>query len=160
MERVVDILTCGRWSRDLAEDRIRLNFDDRFRRRKRLVAASGREFLLDLPEPRILHDGDGLVLVSGTVVTVEAEEEDLLEVSSDDPSLLTRIAWHLGNRHQPVEILPACLRLRDDPVIARLLDSLGVSFHHIRAGFNPEPGAPGPRHHSMAQDPASRVAGG
>lgn len=158
MERVVNILKCGRWSLGLAEDRIRLDFDDRFRRRKRLVAESGREFLLDLPAPRLLRDGDGLVLVSGVVIAVEAQDEDLLEVASADAGLLARVAWQLGNRHVPVEISPGRLRLRDDSVMARLLDTFGIGYRPMRAGFNPETGAGGSAHSHAPAGSEAEVA--
>ena len=148
MERVVDILTKGRWAAGLAEDSVRLKSDDRFRRRKRYVTTKGREFLLDLPAPRLLRDGDGLVLFSGKVVAVEAEEEDLLEVASRDAADLIRLAWHLGNRHASVEVIPGRLRLRDDGVTRRLLDGLGLNYSLVRAGFDPETGAAtGPHTH-------------
>jgi urease accessory protein len=138
MERVVDILTKGDWSKALADDSVRLRSDDRFRRRKRYVSQGGRAFLLDLPAPRLLRDGDGLVLFSGAVIAVEAEDEDLLEVASDDAAELARLAWHLGNRHAPVELAPGRLRLRDDGVMRRLLENLGLEYRPLRAGFDPE----------------------
>jgi urease accessory protein len=158
MERVVDILTNGRWSLGLAEDSIRLSFDDRFRRRRRYVSVAGREFLLDLREPRLLRDGDGLVLDSGIVVAIEEQDEDLLEVASGDAGLLARLAWHLGNRHAAVEFAPGRLRLRDEAVLAALLDSLRVSYQRVRAGFNPETGAPAGAHADGHLQPAGEAA--
>ena len=145
MELVTEILPSGHWPRGQAADVVRLPYDDRFRRRRRYVSAGGLEFLLDLPEPRLLADGDGLRLGSGDVVAVEAMAESLLEVAGHSETL-ARLAWHLGNRHVAVEIAPGRLRLREDKVTADLLGRLGMPFTRLEAPFNPEPGVAGPGH--------------
>jgi urease accessory protein len=145
MDIVTEILPAGHWARGCAGDVVRLPYDDRFRRRRRYVAAGGLEFLLDLPEARLLADGDGLRLASGTVVAVEAMAESLLEVAGKSETL-ARLAWHLGNRHVAVEVAPDRLRLREDKVTVDLLVRLGVSFERLEAPFNPEPGVAGPGH--------------
>jgi urease accessory protein len=145
MDIVTEILPAGHWARGCAGDVVRLPYDDRFRRRRRYVAAGGLEFLLDLPEARLLADGDGLRLASGNVVAVEAMAESLLEVAGESATL-ARLAWHLGNRHVAVEVAPDRLRLREDKVTADLLARLGMSFVRLEAPFNPEPGVAGPGH--------------
>ncbi len=149
MERVTEILPAGAWPRAVAEDVVRLAYDDRLRRRKCHVGASGRAFLLDLPDVRLLADGDGLRLASGTVIAVEALPEALLEVAGD-PALLARVAWHLGNRHVAVEVGRGTLRLREDKVTADLLARLGVCAVPLSAPFNPEGGAHGALGHDRA----------
>ena len=76
--------------------------------------------------PRVLHDGDGLELDDGGVVAVRAADEAVCDISCATPAALARLAWHLGNRHLPVEIVPGALRIRDDHVIARCCEGLGA----------------------------------
>lgn len=121
---------------------VTLAFDDRHRRRLRLATDDGRHFLLDLPEARVLRDGDLLALDDGTLVQVRAAAEAVLEVSAPDPLALGRIAWHLGNRHTPTQILPGLLRIRADHVLEHLLtDHLGATVAAATAPFDPEGGA-------------------
>jgi urease accessory protein len=85
--------------------------------------------------------GDLLLLEGGGLIEVVAEAEPLIEVRAKDFDALARLAWHLGDRHVPVEILPNRLRLRADPAIETLLADLGARVVRIEAPFNPEGGA-------------------
>ena len=126
---------------------VTLAFDDRHRRRLRLATDDGRPFLLDLAQARALRDGDLLALDDGTLVRVRAAPEAVLEISAGDPSALARLAWHLGNRHTPTQILPGFLRIRPDHVLEHLLtDHLGASVRPVTAPFDPEGGAYGHAH--------------
>jgi urease accessory protein len=126
---------------------VTLAFDDRHRRRLRLATDSGQPFLLDLPEARVLRDGDLLALDDGTLVQVCAAPEAVLDVTASDPLALARIAWQLGNRHTPTQILPGTLRIRADHVLAHLLtDHLGAAVTATTAPFDPEGGAYGLGH--------------
>jgi urease accessory protein len=140
MERVTHILPAGQWPSSERRDIVRLTFEDRFRRRWRFTGIGGLSFLLDLPEARLLNDGDGLQLDSGSYVAVEAVSEPLLEVTATDADVLARIAWHLGNRHLPVQLGAGWLRLRADHVIEDLLRKLGASVQTLEAPFTPEGG--------------------
>jgi urease accessory protein len=106
-----------------------------------LKGERGLEFLLDRGEATLLRDGDGLVLQDGRVVAVQAAAESLLEITAENPDLLMRLAWHLGNRHLPTEIHARCLVIRDDHVIAEMVEALGGRVRMIQAPFNPEGGA-------------------
>ena len=129
----------------IPQDTVTLAYDDRHRRRLRLTTDSGLVFLLDLPEARALRDGDRLVLEDGRHILVRAAPEPVLEVRAADPLALTRIAWHLGNRHTPTQVLPGALRIRADHVLEHLLvDHLGALVTHMTAPFDPEGGAYGP----------------
>lgn len=124
-----------------------LAFDDRHRRRLRLTTDSGQPFLLDLPEARVLRDGDLLALDDGRLVLVRAAAEAVLDIRAADALALARIAWHLGNRHTPTQILPGALRIRADHVLEHLLtDHLGAAVAHATAPFDPEGGAYGHEH--------------
>src|SRR3546814_18530009 len=74
----------------------------------------GRGILLDMPRAVHLRDGDGLALDSGELVRVEAAPEPLIEITAPNMPLLLRLAWHLGNRHLPTQLLGDGMRLRHD----------------------------------------------
>jgi urease accessory protein len=82
-----------------------------------------------------------LRLEDGRLVEVLAEPEPLAEIRAADPLALTRIAWHLGNRHLLTEMLPKALRIRRDPVIEAMAEGLGARVIALEAPFNPEGGA-------------------
>jgi urease accessory protein len=96
---------------------------------------------LDFAEPARLRTDDALVLDDGSLVEIVAEPEPLIEVRAADLAVLARLAWHLGDRHVPVQILERRLRLARDPAIEALLQSLGAKAVAIEAPFEPEGGA-------------------
>ena len=162
MQYARQIVPAGQWRIDEQRDLVRLTFDDRFRRRWRFTGIGGLIFLLDLSEARLLNHGDGLQLDSGGFVAVEALPEPLLEVAMPEPAALARIAWHLGNRHLPVQLGAnkdngGWLRLRADHVIEDLLTKLGATPRRIAAPFTPEGGGYGnavpPASHHDHDDP-------
>lgn len=138
--RVLTVRPRGSFDPAQAVDAVHLDHDERARRRAVLTTRCGRRILVDLPRAYLLEPGDALELQDGSLVTVEAAEEALLEVRAD-PQTLLRIAWHLGNRHAPVQVLPGRLRLRTDPVLAELARRLGGEVVALRAPFEPEKGA-------------------
>jgi len=134
------VLPAGSWDEAAAIDRVLVDFDRRHRRRIVLATEQGREVLLDLPQAVRLRDGDGLP-VEGGIVRVCARPEALLEIHAHDDGELVRIAWHLGNRHLPVQLLGERIRIRADHVIAEMVEGLGGHVEAIEAPFDPEPGA-------------------
>ena len=140
--RVEGILAAGEWSGEPA-DRVVLDYDDRFRRRMGLVGVGGLKFLLDLPEPRLLRQGEGLQLETGQLVAVDAKAERLAEITCSSMDELVRVAWHLGNRHLPTELKGDRLRIREDHVIIEMVKGLGASVQLVSAPFEPEGGAYG-----------------
>jgi urease accessory protein len=147
LPRATQVLPAGGWVQRTARDVVTLDFDDRFRRRRRYVGERGLEFLLDLEEAVPLRDGDGLLLEGGGVVLVRAAPEPLVEVRAETPEKLARLAWHLGNRHLPTEIRADALLIRDDHVITAMLRGLGAQLRLVQAPFNPEGGAYGGHDH-------------
>ncbi len=139
--RVIDIIPANGQSG--AADRVVLDYDDRFRRRIVLRSENGLRFLLEMAEPRLLLDGDHLKLDSGDVVAVKAAPERLAEIVCDTPHALVRVAWHLGNRHLPTQLLEGRLRIREDHVIIDMVEKLGAKVSLIEAPFQPEGGAYG-----------------
>ena len=140
IQRADKVTPAGHWSGAPA-DTVVLDFDQRHRRRVAMTGVGGLEFLLDLAEAAMLRGGDGLRLEDGRLVEVLAEPEPLAEIRAADPLALTRIAWHLGNRHLLTEMLPKALRIRRDPVIEAMAEGLGARVIALEAPFNPEGGA-------------------
>jgi urease accessory protein len=143
------VLPSGAWSGEPA-DSVVLDYDERYRRRVAMTGVRGLGFLLDLPEAVMLRAGDGLKLEDGRIVEVVAAPESLVEIRAADVAALTRIAWHLGNRHLPTELMRTSLRIRKDAVIEEMARGLGGAVVAIEAPFNPEGGAyvhaPAPGH--------------
>jgi urease accessory protein len=152
MLRAISVLSAGAWGIAHAIDTVLLEFDLRHRRRLMLHTETGRELLLDLPRTARLQDGDGLMLDSGDIVRVRAKPEPLLEIHAHDPGALVRIAWHLGNRHLPVQLLADRIRIRPDHVIAEMVQGLGGHIDNIEAAFEPEVGAYASGHHHGHDD--------
>jgi urease accessory protein len=127
---------------DAAADRVTLDYEARFLRRRSLVTDAGRTLLVDLPETVSLEDGDALETDDGALVAVRAAPEPLIEATApaDD---LARLAWHVGNRHAPAQIEPRRLLIRADPVLADLLARLGAATRPVTEPFRPEGGAYG-----------------
>lgn len=140
--RAIAIKPFSTWSGDTA-DAVVLGYDERRRRRIALMGQRGLAFLLDLPATAWLHDGDALVLEDGRLIEVVAAPESLLEIRCVDALHLARMAWHLGNRHLPTQMLPNALRVRRDHVIAEMAEKLGARVVEIEVPFDPEGGAYG-----------------
>ena len=131
----------GAWPEEAALDTITLAYVDRHRRRIRLVADSGEAYLLDLPRAHHLVDGDGLELEGGDYLRVRAAPEPVFEIEAADPADLLRIVWHLGNRHLPLQVAGARVRIGADHVIAEMVAGLGGRITRLEAPFDPETGA-------------------
>ena len=140
MIRATQIRPQVRWT-EAAADTVVLDFDDRHRRRMAMTGTRGLEFLLDLEEAVALRGGDALVLEDGRLIEVVAAPEPLVEIRGTDPYHLVRIAWHLGNRHLPTQIVGKGLRIRRDHVIEDMVRGLGARVILIEAPFDPEGGA-------------------
>jgi urease accessory protein len=138
--RAIAIKAADSWSGQPA-DRVVLDYDDRHRRRIAMTGNKGTTFLLDLPLPAELRGGDALLLEDGRLVEVVAAPELLLEIRCADAKHLARVAWHIGNRHVPVQVLSDALRIRRDHVLADLVRQLGANVVEIEAPFTPEGGA-------------------
>ena len=157
MRRAIAVVAAGQWPAAAAVTSVTLAFDDRHRRRIVLTAADGAPVLLDLARAQVLAEGDGLALVGGGWIAVHAAAEPVLEVRVADAVRTARLAWHLGNRHAPVQVLvDGTLRLRDDHVLAEMLAGLGAEVYRRRAPFTPETGAyaDGAHAHGDATDAA------
>ncbi len=132
---------------DLSEenqtDVVILGYEQRYLRRKVIQCASGKLLLVDLPAALVLENDNCLVIESGGYIRVKSADEKLLEIKSSDAHQLAIFAYHLGNRHLPVQIEPEKLLIRYDHVIEAMLIKLGAHVTPINAPFNPEGGAYG-----------------
>jgi len=140
MIRATQVKPQHRWT-ETPTDTVVLDFDDRHRRRVAMTGTRGLAFLLDLENAVALRGGDALVLEDGRLIEVVAAPEPLLEIRGADPHHLIRVAWHLGNRHLPTQIMPKGLRIRRDHVIEAMVKGLGARVVEIEAPFDPEGGA-------------------
>jgi urease accessory protein len=95
-----EVRPAGQWTG--AVDQVTLSYDARFLRRKRLETAGGQAFMADLRETVSLQHGDAFLLEDGRLIEVIAAEEPLLEITGTG---LARLAWHIGNRHTPCQIM-------------------------------------------------------
>lgn len=142
MRRAVAVLPKGSWPLAEAAGTVTLDYHDRHRRRVRMSEDSGADFLLDLPRAAVLGDGDGLALEGGGYIQVRAASEAVADIFGASPEHLARLAWHIGNRHVPVQVLPnGVLRILDDHVLVDMVRGLGAQVVRHRAPFAPEAGA-------------------
>ncbi len=118
-----------------------LTLDERRRSRLRVALDDGREAAVLLPRGSALRDGDLLRADEGDVVVVRAAAESLSVARTPDPHLLLRGAYHLGNRHVPVELGDGWLAYEHDHVLDDMVRGLGLAIEARRAPFEPEGGA-------------------
>src|ERR1700688_3618787 len=150
MIRATQVRGQHRWDEPPA-DTVVLDFDDRHRRRMAMSGTRGLEFLLDLENAVARRGADALVLEDGRLVEVVSAPEPLVEIRGADPHHLIRVAWHLGNRHLPTQIMPKGLRTRRDHVIQAMVKGLGARVVEIEAPFDPEGGAYAEASHAHAE---------
>lgn len=105
------------------------------------TGVNGTAIGIMLPEPVALRNGDALELDDGSIVDVVIEPEPLVEIRGNDLTHLARLAWHLGDRHVPVQILANRLRMRPEAALESMLKALGARIAAIEAPFDPEGGA-------------------
>ena len=133
------------------QEQLSLPFELRQKSRLRTKLSSGEEAGLFLEHGSILRGGDCLRANDGRIVLVVAADEELMEAKCATPFELVRAAYHLGNRHVPVQIGEGWLRFQADDVLAQMLRGLKATVSKVSAPFEPEAGAyaGGHHHHSM-----------
>ena len=124
-----------------------LPFEQRQKSRLRATLDDGTEVGLFLPRGTVLRHGDCLQATDGRVIAVQAAAETVSTVSAAEPLQLTRAAYHLGNRHVPLQIGSGWLRYRHDHVLDEMVVQLGLQVMVESAAFEPEAGAYGGGHH-------------
>ena len=123
-----------------------LPYDTRCKSRFAATLDTGEEVGVVLPRGTVLRDGDMLVADDGGLVRVIAAAESVLLVRAPERLTLTRAAYHLGNRHTPVEVGADELKLEADPVLEDMLKRLGAQVERALLPFQPETGAYGGGH--------------
>jgi urease accessory protein len=121
-----------------AVGRLSLAFESRQRSRQRAKLDSGEEIGMVMPRGEILRGGDCVLASDGRVFEVVSAPERLLHIEA---ASLARIAWHLGNRHVPVQVGDGFLRIAEDHVLEKMLLTLGATVTSVEAPFEPEGGA-------------------
>jgi urease accessory protein len=124
-------------------ERLELAYELRQKSRLRARLASGEEVGLMLPRGTVMRGGDVVKTTDGREVEIVAARERLLHIESDQ---LARVAYHLGNRHVPVQIGAGFVRIAEDHVLEELAKRLGARVSHVEAPFEPEAGAYGGVH--------------
>lgn len=135
-------------------DVVSLSFDLRQKSRIRVILQSGVEAALYMQRGTILRGGDFLQADSGEIIEVIAADQAMMKVTATTSKALTRAAYHLGNRHVPLEIGDGWLKLETDSVLKDMLLGLGVQVEELQAPFEPESGAyaAGGGHHHHHDD--------
>jgi urease accessory protein len=126
--------------------RAHLTFDERCRSRLLLRLEGGEPAALIIERGRVLRNGDCVRLVDGRQIEIVAADESLLEAVSTDPLIILKAAYHLGNRHVAVQLMPDRLRFAADHVLADMVAGLGLTVQAVVAPFEPEGGAYGHTH--------------
>jgi len=133
-------------------DSLTLPFDLRQKSRFLTKLDSGKEIALILPRGRVLRGGDRVRRPDGVVFEIRAADEPCSTVRASDPSQLLRVAYHLGNRHMPLQVGDGFVRYLRDHVLDDMVRGLGAQVVHELAPFEPEGGAYGGHAHGHAHD--------
>lgn len=141
MPRATSVLGRGHRHERPVVDTVILDSAQRSAKTIVVTSVKGAAIEIALHESARLRTDDRLVLDDGTLVEVVAAPEPLLEARAADLAALMRLAWHLGDRHVPVQVLNNRIRVKRDAGVEALLKSLGAKVMPIEAPFEPEGGA-------------------
>ena len=123
------------------DGRLTLPIEQRVRSRLRARLDDGRDVGLFLPRGTLLRGGDRLGSDDGLIIELIAAAETVSTIHCDDPTLLARAAYHLGNRHIPLQVEKGWLRYQHDHVLDDMLLQMGLALVVEQAPFEPEAGA-------------------
>ena len=122
-----------------------LDWDTRQKSRFDATDSQGRSLGVFLPRGAVVRGGDVLVAEDGSLIRVEAAPQSVLRITAcsehGSPFDLTRAAYHLGNRHVPIELQPDHLKIEPDHVLADMLRAMHLIVHAVDESFEPENGA-------------------
>jgi len=124
---------------------VEIDWDVRQKSRFDTTDSLGRHLGVFLPRGTLVRGGDVLVVEDGSMVKVLAAPQAVLRItactSHGSPFDLTRAAYHLGNRHVPIELKPDHLKIEPDHVLADLLRAMHLIVNEVEEAFEPEGGA-------------------
>jgi urease accessory protein len=139
---------------------ITLDWDTRQKSRFEATDSKGQTVGVFLPRGQVVRGHDLLVGEDGSFVRVQAAEQTVLKITHcpHHGTLfdLTRAAYHLGNRHVPIELQADHLKIEPDHVLKEMLESMHLIVHAVEESFEPENGAYG-AHHSNHSDHADHA---
>lgn len=141
MPRAISVLSPAERGNRPVIDTVILDYAQRSTQKIAVTGVKGGNFAIELSASARLRTDDLLVLDDGGLVEVVAAPEPLIEARAADLPSLARLAWHLGDRHVSVQLLPNRIRARREPGVESLLTSLGAKLALIEAPFEPEGGA-------------------
>ena len=131
---------------------VELDWDVRQKSRFDATDSQGRQIGIFLPRGTAVRGGDVLVAEDGSLIRVIAAPQPVLRITHctahGTPFDLTRAAYHLGNRHVPIELKPDHLKIEPDHVLADMLRSMHLIVVAVEEAFEPEGGAYGSHEHS------------
>ncbi len=137
---------------------VELDWDVRQKSRFDATDSQGRHLGVFLPRGTVVRGGDVLVAEDGSLIQVLAAPQPVLVITAcsahGSPFDLTRAAYHLGNRHVPIEIKPDHLKIEPDHVLADLLGAMHLTLREALEAFEPEAGA----YSASGHDPAHAAA--
>jgi len=122
---------------------VTLDLQQRVKSRLKTCSDSGEKIGIFMERGNVLEHGDLIIDKDGYVLKVVAALETISSIYSDDPLLLARACYHLGNRHVPLQIGDSWLRFQRDHVLEEMVRTLGLAVRHESAPFEPEGGAYG-----------------
>ncbi|MBK6615583.1 urease accessory protein UreE [Ottowia sp.] len=126
---------------------VELDWDVRQKSRFDATDSLGRQIGVFLPRGTAVRGGDVLVAEDGSLIRVIAAKQTVLRITHcrehGTPFDLTRAAYHLGNRHVPIELTPEHLQIEPDHVLADMLRAMHLIVSEVQAPFEPEGGAYG-----------------
>lgn len=123
-----------------------LPFERRIISRQKVTLDNGMEAGLFLTRGSVLQHGDYLLAESGEKIIIQSADEQVSTLKCEDPLMLARACYHLGNRHVPLQISKGFIRYQHDHVLDDMLHGLGLHIEVEQAPFEPEPGAYGGGH--------------
>ena len=124
---------------------VELDWDVRQKSRFDATDSTGRQIGVFLPRGTAVRGGDVLVAEDGSLIKVVAAPQTVLKITNcsehGSPYDLIRAAYHLGNRHVPIELKPDHLKIEPDHVLADMLRAMHLIVHAVDEAFEPENGA-------------------
>ena len=124
---------------------VELDWDVRQKSRFAATDSTGRALGIFLPRGTLVRGGDVLVAEDGSLVRVRAAPQPVLVITHcpqhGTPFDLTRAAYHLGNRHVPIELQRDHLKIEPDHVLADMLRAMHLIVTEQNLAFEPEGGA-------------------
>ncbi len=120
---------------------ITVSFEERQKSRYKTTTHCGQELGWFIERGRVLNANDVLKCIDGTRIKIHCAEESVSDVTCNDTLLLMKAAYHLGNRHVPLQVETSFLRYQEDYVLDDMVKGLGLNVIHATREFHPESGA-------------------